>query len=436
MVVHPWRSANPPRFARIVGGAAIPTSSGTGWTEVRFALARGAGSGPLPRRAARVRGMNATAVPKTPSPSPLPRVERVRSRDPSDNETAPALDRAPPHGRSAADRGGFPRTERPPITMISSSSLTSDTIGNRPRHRRTAACPGAPAPDGSLPRARTVANKTWTLGFARRRGLASLGAGDWLRSAQAGIGFARRGRESLRTSSVGRSRPRNDGPATGFGFGRRAGVPFADRVDISGLRAVARGAPRRLGDRNWLRSAPEIGFGRPKRPASTRVGGQSPTKTPPSNDSSPEGSSTVPGASTGQAGPIAPEAGDGRPHPGVVDLVDVDRVADASEHGQGEPAAEVLAELLQALEQGRRGRGGSGGRGRSRGRRGSGGRGRRPPAAGRGRARNRPCRSPRRWRRPRRGGGGSRSSARACGPTSGRSRAAGPRGPRTGRRPG
>ena len=33
--------------------------------------------------------------------------------------------------------------------------------------------------------------------------------------------------------------------------------------------------------------------------------------------------------------------------------VDGDRMADGFEHGEGEPAAEVLAELLQALEQGR-----------------------------------------------------------------------------------
>ena len=123
-------------------------------------------------------------------------------------------------------------------------------------------------------------------------------------------------------------------------------------------------------------------------------------------------------------------------HPGGVDLVDIDRVADAAEHRQRQPAAEVLAELLQALRTGSSCRAAPGGSGRSPGRAGSAGPGRRPRGEAPGPATSRPCRSPRRWPPPRRAGAGSRSSPRACAPTSGRSRAAGPRATRTGRRRG
>ena len=46
-----------------------------------------------------------------------------------------------------------------------------------------------------------------------------------------------------------------------------------------------------------------------------------------------------------------PQPFQGRLHQGDVDLVDVDGVADGTEHRQGEASPEVLAELLEALEQ-------------------------------------------------------------------------------------
>ena len=95
------------------------------------------------------------------------------------------------------------------------------------------------APRPRPERGRTAANGRRTPGFGRRRGLGSLGAGDWLRSAR-GIGFVRRGRigfvwrEGLASVGAGdwlRSAP-------GIGFVPRRGIGFVRR-------------------RNWLRSAPQ-----------------------------------------------------------------------------------------------------------------------------------------------------------------------------------
>src|SRR5258707_88263 len=62
------------------------------------------------------------------------------------------------------------------------------------------------------------------------------------------------------------------GSATEIDFGRPAGAAVANRIDISELRAVPGDGSRPPGDRNWLRSAPGIGFGRRRGLGSVGVG--------------------------------------------------------------------------------------------------------------------------------------------------------------------
>ena len=140
------------------------------------------------------------------------------------------------------------RTKGPGFAIISRCSLTSRSrvgpwSGHLPRPGRTRTW---------RTEAGTVGLVARGISFSRRGGLASrvplvalATSADWPRTLVGRPTSGTRRRLAWRGGSggfggrhAGRSRPPGDGPVTGIGFGRRAGILAADRVDISGLRAV------------------------------------------------------------------------------------------------------------------------------------------------------------------------------------------------------